>query len=229
MRLLIATPAINGQFCGDYIGALLLTLQQCERSRIEVEWYFVRGVSEISRGRDGVAAYAVRNNYDKVLFIDADESWQAEDVMRLLRSDKQIVGGTYAKKEHPINLNFGCLPQHLSYFPGGLKTPEAYATWAEKEANAEGECEVAFLPAGFLLIDCSVFARMSEFAPKYLTKDSATGREITAREYFPIGVIDERKDTEDWGFCRFARSCGIPVWLQTKSVVSHWGTFRYGL
>jgi len=227
VKLLIASPAINGHFDGDYVGSLIQTLVMLRDERVEVEWYFLRGVSEISRGRDWLASYALRNGFDKLLFIDADEGWRAEHVLRLIRSDKRIIGGTYAKKAVPLNLNFGVLPQHNDYFPEGKKPAEAFCRFAKEQANPAGEVEIAFLPTGFMLIDCSVFRQMQEFAPPYLTPDPETGEDTKCWEFFPVGVFQDRKDTEDWGFCRFARSCGIGVYLNVFCVVNHFGTFRY--
>ncbi len=227
MKLLIATPAIDGQFCGEYIGSLIQTLSLCQQRRIQVEWFFCRGISEISRGRDSIASYALRGEFDKLLFIDADEGWRPEAVAALLDSGHEIVGGTYAKKEFPLNLNFGCLPQHTSYFPGGLKTPEAYAKWSAECADERGEVEIAFLPTGFMLIDCSVFRRMQDDAPPYLSKDAASGEEVRCWEFFPIGVIGGHKDTEDWGFCRFAQGCGFRTYLQTRAIADHIGRHNF--
>lgn len=228
MRLLIATPALDGKFEAEYVGSLMTTLNYLGKSGLVqyVEWYHIRGVSEISRARDGIAAKMLRDGFDKLLFIDADESWSTDDITALLRSDKKLIGGTYPKKEFPINLNFGCLPEHNYYFPDLLKTEEAYEKWAA-ECAKDGECEIAFLPTGFMLIDRTVFEKMQEYASEYMTKDSATGEDVRCWEFFPIGVKDKRKDTEDWGFCRFARACGFPAYLAVSSVVRHHGSFRF--
>ena len=229
LRLLIASPSINGQFEGDYVGSLIQTLGALHVEGVYVQWFFARGNSEISRCRDGIASMALRDGFDKLLFVDADQGWRAEDVIRLIRSDKLLIGGTYPKKELPINLNFGVLPQHDHYFPDLIKTTDRFVTWAEAEAPPDGEVEVAYLPTGLMLIDCAVFRKMQEFARPYRTKDSATGEEVDCHEYFPIGVIDGQKDTEDWGFCRFARACDIPAYLNVHAVADHFGTFNYRL
>lgn len=229
MKLMIATPAMQNIFCGEYVASLLATQSVLARENIHTEWYYDKGISEISRGRDGIAAHALRQGMDKLLFIDADEGWNAEDVVRLIKSDKAIIGGSYPKKEYPLNINFGVLPQHRHYFPTVAKYPEEFAEWVRCEADKEtGEIEIAFLPTGFMLIDCSVFLKLQEFAPKYLTRNAVTAEELTYYEYFPIGVINGYKDTEDWGFCRFARSCGFGIWLNTHCIADHIGnhTFR---
>lgn len=227
MKLLIATPAYGGQVSTDYVGSLLNTLRYCHEERHEVGVYFVKNESLICRARNNCASYMLREEYDKMLFIDADESWSPDDIDLLLKSERTLIGGTYSKKTLPCDLNFTPLPEHdAEFFPDGARSAERYVRYTKK-ADANGEIEVRHLPTGFLLIDRKVLEDLRPGVPSYLAKDSQHAEETRHYDFFPAGVIGGGYESEDFFFCSQAAAAGHKPYLQTRVIVDHWGQVNY--
>lgn len=228
MKLLIATPAYGGQVTTGYLVSLLETFALLREAGIDVEVYTIGTESLISRGRNSCAKYAIDGGFDKLLFIDADLIFSFENVKRLLESDKLIVGGTYPLKNFPITLNFNPLVEHRDLF-GQARQQDNYLAWCAKYAQANGEAEVEHIPTGFMLIDMQVFARLSHSVQWYENFNADTRTRALYYDFFPVRVVDHQYESEDWAFCSLARAAGFSIWLQTRAVCGHIGTYSYGL
>lgn len=228
MRLLICTPAYGGMVTSQYLKSLIPVLAHLQAEGIETSLHMEESESLISRGRNTCAMYALKNGYDKLLFIDADMIFTYEDVKRLLDSKELIVGGTYPLKAHPITLNFNPLEDQRDLF-GEHRQQDNYFEWVKKYADENGEAEVAHLPTGFLLIDCKVFAKLSYVVPWYQTFSPEFKIKEQFFDFFPVRVVNHEYESEDWAFCSIAREHGFRVVLQTQAVNKHTGTLHYSL
>lgn len=232
VRLLIATPAYGGLVTTPYLLSLLDTYTYLIKNKLvdEVQVHTLSNESLISRGRNKCARYALLNGYDKMLFIDADMAWRAEDVELLLRSDKPIIGGTYPMKCFPVTLNFNPLPEGNDTF-GTRRQQDNYFEFIKKHASLNGEVEVKHIPTGFMLIDTKVFLSLASGGKvaEYETFQPDNNTVEKFFDFFPVRVKDGKYESEDWAFCSIAREAGFPVYLQTKIVTAHVGTHIYAL
>ncbi len=225
MKILICTPCFGGKQEAAYSGSLLQTLIRCAKEHIEAEVFFLENESSISRARNNCAGYFLRGDYDKLFFIDADQGWTPEDFIRIARSERAIIGGTYAKRTLPIDLNFSPLEEHLSYFPGGSKPPEKFYEYA-KLADASGEIPVSKVPTGFLCIRREVFEKLQDGCPSYLAKDNQHAEEFRFWDFFPSGVLNGSYESEDWFFCLQAKEAGFQPYLSVRTTIDHVVNFR---
>lgn len=184
--------------------------------------------SLINRARNTDATYALTHGYDKVLFIDADMVFSYDKMKLLLESDKQIIGGTYPLKAHPITLNFNPLIEHRDLF-GTDRQMSNYKEWIDKYADENGEAEVMHVPTGFLLIDTKVLAKLTYATDWYANFNPELKTQTTYYDFFPTTVVDHQLRSEDWGFCELAREDGFKVFLQTRAICGHVGTMTYGI
>lgn len=229
MKILIATPCFGGNLDADFSGCLLNSLKHLGERGIHAEIYQVSNESYIGRARNNCAAFFLRGDYDKLLFIDADQTWRNDELDRLVDSKRTVVGGVYSKKTLPLDLNFTPLPAHSrEFFPSGSKPPEAFLSYA-KLADESGEIEVQHLATGFLMISREVFEALKEGCPSYLTKDNQHAEEVRHWEFFPCGVLQERLLTEDFFFCSQAREAGHPPYLSIYAMPGHIGKFNYSV
>lgn len=229
MKILIATPCSYGLATTAYVQSLLGVIAHLGNDRHEVVVKMQGTESLINRARNSDATYALTQGFDKILFIDADMVFDYADVLRLIKSDKKIIGGTYPLKNFPITLNFNPLPQHRDLF-GKDRQQDNYIAWVEKYADERGEAEVEHVPTGFLLIDCSVLAELTYKVPWYQNFNPDVKTTTTYYEFFPTSVVDNQLFSEDFGFCNTARAHGHKIYLQTRSVTGHSGgwVFRLG-
>jgi hypothetical protein len=112
MKILIATPAFGGIITTRYMECFLQTMGEIGSLGHQITIGLSDRDALISRARNHLATVAMENDFDKVLFIDADNVWKPEHVFTLLKSDKHIVGGTYPYKAFPIRMVLNPLQEH---------------------------------------------------------------------------------------------------------------------
>lgn len=218
MKILIATPAYGGILTTKYFQAFIATLGVLNLEGHEVSVMTLDRDALISRARNSCAMVALENKFDKLMFIDADIVWKPEHILMLLKSNKEIIGGTYPYKSLPIKLVYHTLSASTK---SGHLDPKT------------NELEVLHLPTGFMLIDISVFKKLSKTCPLYLTWDAPTDVQKNVYDFFPIRLVKQpnteirKYETEDWGFCSIAREAGFKIYLQTDCVVDHLGFYQF--
>lgn len=231
MRILIATPAFGGFVYTGYVNSLLKSMIGLQADGIEFGVHLLEKESLIGRARNRCARSALMEGYDKMLFIDADMTWEYADMKRLLESDKLIIGGTYPIKNFPISLNFNALDEHVAQLPHKYRSLDGYKEFAAKFSDEKGEVEVRHVPTGFMLIDRKVLEKLAETqaAKAYVEYDAQADKTNYFCEFFPTGVTGHEFESEDWAFCRMAKENGFPVYLNVHCVLGHIGNHQYGL
>ncbi len=226
MKLLIATPCFGGLLHSDYICSLLTSLRILHNEGISCAVHHIKNESCIGRARNSCATFFLQGDFTHLLFIDADQVWLPQDILRIVRSKRTLVGGCYPKKDYPIDLNFTPQEEHAAYFPGGAKPPELFAEYA-KLADAEGEIPVQHLATGFMLIAREVFEALKPGCPTYSARQNQHDEHRTQWDFFPAGVMGGYYQTEDFSFCSQAREAGHPPYLNVHVVVDHIGSHTY--
>lgn len=232
--VVLATPCYGGMVTSKYMGSMLDSIYGLMRDSIPHINFMLANESLIPRGRNKCAMWMLDNNFDKLMFIDADMIWTYEKLKMLLDSDKPIIGGTYPMKAFPISLNFNALEgKGLDLFAKN-RQQDNYLEFVRAHADAKGEVEVRHIPTGFMLIDRTVFLKLSETVPSYFSYDPPTKTTTAAYDFFPSGIVEGISEpgeylSEDWAFCAIAKRAGFPIYLQTRAVCGHTGTFNFGL
>lgn len=233
MKVLLATPAYGGQVTTDYVLSLLDTIPQGFAAGYQLGVYLLKNESLIPRGRNRCAATALDQGWDKLFFIDADISWTWEQAHMLLRSNQALVAGTYPAKTYPLSLNLNPPHEDAHFFPSAGRSPTELSTWAAAKADPKtGEVPCRHVPTGFMLIDCSLLRKLTEYVPAYDYPCLASGVTERHHDFFSIGVNDKGDySSEDWSFCELAAKCGVTPYLNTHVILPHTGahTFTTGV
>ena len=222
MKVCFATPIFDGSFPANYHQSMMRTLPLLLRNKIGLgEIHETKNF--ISQARNRCAHYAINNGFDKLLFIDADMSWEGPEVMELINSPHKIVGGSYPFKTFPIRLNFQPLLPDVAEYE---QDPSKYL---ESHMDENGEVEVHRVPTGFLCIDVSVFKDIEPMCKTYNPgRDPLLGEMQNETMFFPMGINEfGGLDTEDWGFCDLVQKAGHKIYFQTKAIVDHVGRHVY--
>lgn len=194
---------------------------------IEVGLYTLAMESLLARGRAHCCQKAMVENWDKIIFIDADEGWTPEQFLAIINSPYPITCGAVPLKTHPIVLNF--LPfkaDQEKYFKhwNGLKTPEGMWLMSFDKGRY---IKVARAGTGFMCIDVKVLKKMAEKAPHYQYPSPQTGYNETHYAFFNEGAKNDDYHSEDWAFCALAQECGYDIVVDTDVVVQHRGEFVF--
>ena len=204
-KVLIGTPSYSGEVGVYYLHAMIETVKLAIRQRVDLHAIFVSFDSLVQNARNDLVRYARAGNFQDLVFIDADNDWQPEWVMKLLSYPVDVVGGTYRKKTD----------EYEAYPVNGpsVMVPKDPAT-------------------GLLMVDAlgTGFLRISRRALDALWEDSEPYRVLGGPE--TRWVFDLRPDRgelvgEDVAACRKLKRLGFQVYLDPSMTCGHMGPKRW--
>ena len=131
--------------------------------------------------------------YDKIIWIDSDISFKSDDVMKLLKSDKDIVSGAYM-------LGSGEVTAYPEFLKPGYSVQEVLKM--EEPVKVEG---VGF---GFLAVKQGVFESLTR--PWFQSAMTTTHDGVA----FPVMG-------EDLSWCLRVREAGYEIWFDPTIRVTH--------
>ena len=171
------------------------------------DWLTLTNESLVQRGRNTIASRFLGTKFEKLLFIDADIEFTAVDVSKLWNLQTDICAGVYAMK----------------------KIGAGYAAWHKGELvhdldQFSSPIEVDYAGTGFMMIDRSVLEKMREKFPEKKHEDGV-GESFA---WFDPRVEDGIYLSEDYAFCKDARSLGYKITMDTSVRLKHHGTYVYG-
>jgi len=200
-RVMIGTPSHSGTISVYYANSLMETIRMTSIYGIEIMPIFLPGDALIQRARNDLFKIAHDSGVDDLIWIDSDEAWKAEDFIRLLSFEVDIVGGTARKKKEEEEYVVRILPdqKNIDLSPSGL-------------FEVEG-------------IGCG-FTRLSRKALNEIW-DSAEELKDGSRSVFEVKVIDGQIYSEDILFCLKARKLGLKIYMAYKITCDHIGQKIY--
>jgi hypothetical protein len=214
---------------------------------VKLDWILLDGPA-VQIARNEIAAYAIDNKFDELIFWDKDVLAQRNGadvtdsaLMRLIGHDKDIVTSVYASRS---------LDTHWHVTP-----------LADEVADEQGLQRVEKASIGFSKIKTSVFKKIAADNPDRLAMlfdpnraprsipelfpMELTGRNTPAYRLKEIkNALTECKNddklrmriereltvrydepnaylSEDYGFCKLARESGYDIWMDTLMVLGH--------
>lgn len=198
----VAIVSYDGKVAVEYLAGLVSAAQH----GLQFDMGINKGNSIIQAARnEAVHGFMTRSKAQKLIFIDCDIGFQAQDLLRLVASSTRylVVGGMYCTKDNPVR--FTANPDHVD---NKLIT------------DRYGLMKMVSMPLGFSVIDRSVFEKFSDF-PKYERRDE----EIT--EYFRIYNNNGKLVGEDIDFCEQLYNNDIGLWCDPMIQLQHLGTASY--
>lgn len=217
--VMICTPIARSP-AWQYTASLASTLLYLTERGIRVTFQFVVGGSVIHRSRNELVAHFLASDCTDLLFVDDDMQWAAEDVLRLLGSDKPLIGGVGRMRCQKPNSD----PAVWCWRP--LRD----AAGAPIQ-DAMGALEVRGFGAAFMLINRRVFVDLAAAHPEWRRAGpSDWAPELIANhwEMFTPSETDEVGElSEDYGFCHRWRRLGERVWVDPTIRLGHVGAFNY--
>jgi len=243
----IMTPCFASISYVDYMCCLIKTIEMFRYFNIQIEIEFCKNDSLVSRARNNLIAKAMSNpNVTHMVFIDNDIVWDPIEIIKLLLSDKPLVGGIYPLKQYkwdrvtnPENLKaliekkeksqlkqipdksiiqFNMLDYNVNFLD----------TTIQVENNIT---KVKHLATGFMMIRREVIEKMMVAFPstKYTDDISFLQPEENKFAYalFDCGVEDDHYYSEDWMFCHRWSKMGGDIYVDVSINLSHIGIENY--
>jgi len=204
-KVLIGTPTYDGKIDIHYIDSLLNTLEQSNAENIEIYPLFICYDSLIQRARNDLFATAYNSKVDALIFIDADIGWNPQDFFKLVKNDKDLIGGSYRKKTD----------NEESYVIKALDDKDPSLNLG---IDKDGLMEVAGLGCGFMKISRKAINSLWQSSKQY---NSEKG---DSRMVFEVVCEDNDIISEDIYMCKKWRDLGNKVYLDTRITCTHTGT-----
>lgn len=150
MKVAICTP-VYGDTRAPFTDCLAQLLIHNGRTAPDVELsYYTMASSDLAANRERIAAAALDDGADWLLWLDSDQTFPRESLQRLLAAGREVVGCNYPFRSHPAGPT-------ARFFSGGRWLP----VWTEEEKARQGEIEqVASMGLGVCLVSAAVMRKI---------------------------------------------------------------------
>jgi hypothetical protein len=227
-KIFIAVPMFGGMCHGNFTNSLIQTIGSLVFNNIDFQYSFKYNESLIPRARNVLTHNFLKTDCTHLFFIDADISFRAEDVIKMIHADKDILCGIYPKKKIHWNKVYdavkqGCTIEELPK----LAVEYVYHSESGQQINLNEDTvvETNHAGTGFMLIKRSVFETMHD-VPSYTAVDDM-GNTERIKLFFDTSVQDKTEFylSEDYHFCelwkRHKGKIHIAPWVQLNHIGSH--------
>ena len=200
-KVLIGTPAYDGKVDVWYANSLVNTIRMSYEKDVVIVPVYMAYDSLVQRARNDLVKLAIEEDFDDLIFIDADQEWDPAWIFKLLDSNKDVIAGTVVKKSDQPAFNVKALKD-------GVKL--------------DGElAEVDCVGTGFMRISKNALKQVWDASEEY------TNEGKTCRMVFDIKVIDGELVSEDNVFCRKWHDLGGKVYIDPSMTCNHVGIKKY--
>lgn len=202
MRISVGLPLYDGKMDHRVAACLLTEVQIAAKLGDTLSVCMLGGCSDLARGRNQIVYEFLESDSDRLVFLDADVTFEPGSLVKLAHYSEDVVGGAYRLKED-----------------GPEQYPVAFLQdRKELWANEHGLLEVQMVPTGFLSLSRGAFKKF---------RDDYPGREypsrgVTQYAYFQIPYFEGALYTEDAWFCREWTEKGGKVFMDPSLTLTHW-------
>lgn len=199
MKISVGIPVYDGKVTMQLAHCLLTETSLAAAIGDSLTFRFLPSCTNLALGRNQLVKEFLASNDEKLVFVDADVTFEAGALLKLAHYPVDFVGGVYRLKtneeRYPVKL---------------LNEP--------RESGPLGLVEVAMVPTGFLSLSRNV---LSKFRERYPDREYAIDGQ-KAYCYFQIPYKDGALYTEDAYFCREWREIGGQIYLDPEISLTHW-------
>lgn len=230
MKIYIATPMYGGLSKSNYSISMQNLVNALTRAGHSVTTTTIGNESLITRARNTLAHKFLKTDCDTLLFIDADHGFNSDDVIRMLESDKELIGAIYPMKgidwdkvRTAALLGLPNLELYSGIFAINLldeTTP----------FNSNEAFRVKHVGTGMMAIKRSVLEKLAPVCNTYKSNSVGTmGVDIgeVVVEYFPTMIVNDHLLSEDYAFCHMWRELGNDVWAAPWVRINHSGDYTF--
>jgi hypothetical protein len=238
--IVVATPCFGGVVTQSYMLSVIRLTNYAKSAGFGVSLSMVGYDALISRARSTlVAAFLDDPAATHLLFVDADISFEPQQVERLLKCDKDFAGALYPLK----SIDWDLIPQRC--VEGGENMRQAALSYVgtfcpEAERRQLGDFATGiYVGGGFQLIRRLALERMIAAYPEtHFNSVHALPMSGSRRDAVPSAnlfalfdcIIDPETGvylSEDYSFCLRWRKIGGEIWIDAASKLTHAGPYEF--
>ena len=200
-KVCLCTTAYDG-LDASHVFSLQKSRMALHEAGCETAYILLQGNPHVDDARNTVVKEFLLTDATDLVFLDADVSWDTEDLVQLCSYDQDIVGGVYP------------------YRKAGSEKALPVRPLLDGAHTEDGLLEVEGLPTGFLRIRRRVLAKMAETAESFITpSDPLNKTPILFERTFEGGL----RFGGDIAFCRKWREMGGRVYAAPELMLGHAG------
>lgn len=197
------------------VQALRDSVPLVEAAGFEHGFTYTSGNPYISGARAEITRKALDAKADLIVYIDYDVSWDARDMITLLQTPGEVVGGTYRCKVEDESVYMGAVYTHLAPPDAG---PNLQAMDGVPITRSDGCIKARTLPAGFLKVTTACIDKFMRSYPELCYGPQYS----LSVDLFHHGAHEGIWWGEDYAFCRNWEACGGECWLIPNININHW-------
>jgi hypothetical protein len=217
--VMICTPIARNP-AWQYTSSLASTLLFLPEQGIRCSYQFVIGSSVISKARNELCAHFLMSDCTDLLFIDDDMQWSPNAVLRLLASDKPLIGGVGRMRVQKPNSD----PAVWCWRPFHDRDGRLHQ-------DDMGAIEALGFGAAFMLINRRVLHELATVHPEWKRPGANDWPQDLRDHYFEFfrqnHEGEEGETSEDYVFCDRWRRHGQSVWVDPTIQLGHVGSWTY--
>ncbi len=183
----------------------------------------------ISLARNVVASlFYASPEFTHLLFIDDDMSAEANDILRLINSQKPLIGLAYVKRTLDLKNLMAEARKNPDRVALARSSEFALHLDGEVKIQSDGLFKVAGIGMGATLISREVFEKMAASVRRQDQHGwQSYGLNTALCGFFDFIYHGNSEITEDISFCMRWTQCGGEVWAIADANVGHVGEFTY--
>ena len=173
------------------------------------------GDSLVNRARDAVLAKFLQTDCDYLFTVDDDIELPPYALVKLIRADKDIIGGFYRLKRDDGKVAArGVQAFDINDYRDKLEDEQII--------------EMEYLSTGCILHKREAIQKLWDAYPelRYLANEVPEGENERRALYTPF-IRNLELLSEDWAFCKRARDKGIKLYGHAGVLCGHWGITNY--
>ena len=251
--LVIMTPCYGSVCYVNFVYCLMNTLNLFRELNMQVTVEFCKNDSLVSRARNNLVAKAMSNpKTTHMIFIDNDITWEPIDILKLMLSDKSLVGGVYPIKRYDwskivpaantptenTNMIQAMLDRkNKSQLKGIISDVDMVQhnllkyniNFLNNVLSIDNNLtKVRHLATGFMMIKRNTIEQMAIAYPTTKYTDDVgflQGKDENKYAYalFDCGVEDDHYYSEDWLFCHRWSKMGGNIYIDVSINLKHTG------
>lgn len=234
-HITIATPMYGGMCTGVYLKSILELIKQLANANHSASFIDIANESLITRARNTLTETFLRSNSDYLLFIDADEGFEAAGVVKMINENVDLIGAAVPMK----GINWDRVRQaakedkpDLDKFTAIYNVNMSNEQRETLKGNPEQIVEVDYIGTGLLLISRNVFETIKKNIKQYRCDQQQVGSIVFGDPIYDFwqAIIDDKSErllSEDYQFCKLWKETGGKVYLAPYVKVQHVGTYWF--
>jgi hypothetical protein len=220
----------GGMCTSEYTQSIIHLSEAANKSGVKFTTIFLGNESLIQRGRNTIAHHFMNiPDATHLMFIDADIKFRVEDVVRMIKADKELIIGPVPLKgynweeirqralrgEEDISRTGGVF--NINHLPGITMEDE------------ETPFEIEHGGGAFMMIRRDVFEALKPHTGIYTNGGASVAPGDEIYDYFRVEVNPETKHllSEDYFFCHSYRQVGGKVWMAPWVQAGHFGSHLF--